>query len=83
VTLVHSRAELLPRFGKRLHDHASKALTDLGVELKLQERPTISRHDENDIDTLGQSTLRFKNGHEEHFDLVVSARLAASSQLLF
>lgn len=72
VTLVHSRAQLLPRFGKRLHDHASKALTDLGVELRLGERPTISSHDENDIDSSGQSTLRFKDGHEEHFDLVVS-----------
>ncbi|OIW28095.1 FAD/NAD(P)-binding domain-containing protein [Coniochaeta ligniaria NRRL 30616] len=71
VTLVHSRAQLLPRFGKRLHDHASKALTDLGVELKLQERPTISKHDENDVDASGQSTLRFKDGHEEHFDLVI------------
>jgi len=72
VTLIHSRAQLLPRFGKRLHDHAAKALTDLGVDLKLEERPTVSRHDSHDIDASGQSTLRFKDGHEERFDLVVS-----------
>lgn len=71
VTLVHSRSQLLPRFGKRLHDHASKALTGLGVELKLQERPTISKRDENEIGTTSQSTLCFKDGHEEQFDLVV------------
>lgn len=72
VTLVHSRTQLLPRFGKRLHDHAAKALTSLGVELKLEERPTISSHQQNDIGASGQSTLHFNDGHEEQFDLVVS-----------
>lgn len=75
VTLIHSRAQLLPRFGKRLHDHASKALTDLGVELKLQERPTPLTHDKDETDSSTGSTLRFKDGHEEHFDLVVRARV--------
>jgi NADH dehydrogenase FAD-containing subunit len=73
VTLIHSREQILPRFGKRLHEHASQALKDLGVELRLGERPTISMHDENDVDASGQSRICFKDSHEDQFDLVVSA----------
>lgn len=72
VTLIHSRAQLLPRFGKRLQDHAAKALTELGVELKLGERPTISSLPLNEGEAFGQETLHFADGHEEQFDLAVS-----------
>ncbi|KAB5578238.1 hypothetical protein GE09DRAFT_1089008 [Coniochaeta sp. 2T2.1] len=71
VVLVHSREQLLPRFGKRLHEHALKVLTELGAEVRLGERPTVEKKDDNVVDAAGQSTLRFKNGTEEGFHLVV------------
>ncbi|KAB5584864.1 putative AMID-like mitochondrial oxidoreductase [Coniochaeta sp. 2T2.1] len=71
VMLVHSRGQLLPRFGKRLHEHVLKVLTELGVDVRLGERPTVEKKDNNGVDAAGQSTLRFKDGTEEDFDLVV------------
>ena len=74
VTLVHSRKQLLPRFGSKLHDYAFDALKKQGVKVILQERPQIVAADAegqagSDSD---KKALRFSDGRVEAFDLVVS-----------
>jgi NAD(P)H-nitrite reductase large subunit len=64
VALIHSRGQLMPTFGKRLHDYALKVLTeDLGVAVLLGERPEIPREG---------GSLKLLNGKEDQFDLIVS-----------
>ncbi|PVH96108.1 FAD/NAD(P)-binding domain-containing protein [Periconia macrospinosa] len=60
VTLIHSRDQLLPNFGKRLHDHVTLVFEQLGIRILLNERPE-----------LGSNTLAFSNGGVENFDLVI------------
>ncbi|KAJ4300939.1 hypothetical protein N0V90_003028 [Kalmusia sp. IMI 367209] len=62
VTLIHSREQLLPSFGKRLHDHVVKTLSDMNVTLRLNERPSLT----------GESrTLHFSTGEDKEFDLII------------
>lgn len=68
VTLVHSRKQLLPRFGKRLHDHVMDTLEKLGIRIILGQRPQLSYYAG---DEKGRS-LSFAEGRVETFDLVVS-----------
>lgn len=76
VVLAHSRGQLLPRFGGRLHAHALAALEKLGVEVILEERPDIIGLDVEKGTGYGPATLRFGDGHEEAFGLAVSSRPA-------
>ncbi|KAE8453685.1 hypothetical protein EG329_009196 [Mollisiaceae sp. DMI_Dod_QoI] len=67
VTLIHSREQLLPSFGSRLHEHVSAKLGEMGIKLRLGERPALPP-------TTGAekaTTLTFKDGGEEDFDLVI------------
>lgn len=64
VVLIHSRNQLLPSFGKRLHEHVVNKLTEMGVEVMLGERPQLPS-------TAGPMSLLFKDGASEYFDLVV------------
>ncbi|KAK1762978.1 FAD/NAD(P)-binding domain-containing protein [Phialemonium atrogriseum] len=66
VVLVHSRDRLLPRFGPRLHAHVLAALGRMGVEVVLGERPVVVG-DGGD----GPARLRFEDGREEEFGLVI------------
>lgn len=65
VTLVHSRAQLLPRFGPRLHRHVLIILKEKGVNVILEARPGIVE-EENE-----KTALRFGDGQVLSFDLVV------------
>ncbi|EFE41891.1 hypothetical protein TRV_03351, partial [Trichophyton verrucosum HKI 0517] len=72
VTLIHSRTQLLPNFGPRLHEHVMKTLKQLDVNLILGERPqTVT----GDIASMAkdkiQEALSFRDGHKETFDLVI------------
>lgn len=62
VALIHSRGQLLPSFGKKLHDETMKAFEELGVSVLLNERPKIPADGH---------TLTLLNGKVEEFDLVV------------
>ncbi|KAL3492118.1 hypothetical protein BJX62DRAFT_203575 [Aspergillus germanicus] len=71
VTLVHSRASLLNRFGPKLQEYALRALRDeLGVRVLLGERPL--RPTAYGKGSLARdATLVFRDGKEEIFDLVI------------
>ena len=74
VTLIHSRAQLLPHFGIRLHDHVLTVFKELGVQVILGERPQIfaggvGDDDKNDGE---RKSLRFADGHTEGYDFIVS-----------
>ncbi|CZT47632.1 uncharacterized protein RSE6_08214 [Rhynchosporium secalis] len=43
VTLIHSRAQILSSFGVRLHDYVMEKLGKLGVEVVLEELPTLPK----------------------------------------
>ncbi|KAF2259202.1 FAD/NAD(P)-binding domain-containing protein [Lojkania enalia] len=62
VTLIHSRAQLLPGFGKRLHDYAITRFQELGISVLFNERPKIPGEN---------GTLEFSNGKKEAFDLII------------
>ncbi|KAL4783571.1 hypothetical protein BJX76DRAFT_368320 [Aspergillus varians] len=68
VTLVHSRGQVLNRFGKRLQEFALKTLQDeLKVRVLLNERPVLPSG--GAIAT--SASLKFSDGSEEGFDLVI------------
>ncbi|KAL4914629.1 hypothetical protein BDW62DRAFT_190011 [Aspergillus aurantiobrunneus] len=67
VTLVHSRSQVLNRFGGRLQEYALDALRELDVRVLLNERPRVP--DEGGI--VKSAALVFSDGREEVFDLVV------------
>jgi len=73
VTLVHSRGQLLNRFGKRLHEYVLPVLQELKIKVVLNERPRLPVGKTLARDT----TLRFSDEREETFDLVV--RISISS----
>lgn len=63
VVLFHSRDRLLPSFGERLHQHVMKRLGAMGIDIRLNERPQVVE---------GSHNLKFNQGSQEGFDLVVS-----------
>ncbi|EMD94513.1 hypothetical protein COCC4DRAFT_26845 [Bipolaris maydis ATCC 48331] len=63
VVLLHSRERLLPSFGERLHQHVTKRLGEMGVEVWFNQRPQIVE---------GSHTLKLKQGEEETFDLIIA-----------
>lgn len=63
VTLFHSRYQLLPRFGRKLHDFVLPAMEKLGIQVVLEARLEI---------LLGHKSLRLA-GVVQEFDLVVSS----------
>ena len=64
VVLIHSRNQLLPNFGKRLHEFVVSKLVEAGVTIVLDERPLLPKE-------TGVVSLQFKDGRSEQFDLVV------------
>ena len=79
VTLIHSRDQLLPRFGPRLHSHVMKVLDQLGVHTILQQRPATS--DSSNGGVVSKGTLKFSNGDTQEFDLIVSTQVVTLSHL--
>ncbi|KAL3429227.1 hypothetical protein BDV09DRAFT_190319 [Aspergillus tetrazonus] len=67
VDLVHSRAQLLPKFGPRLHEHVYKAMKQLNIDVVLGERPQLSG---NGVDA-EPGRLSFKDGRTAKYDLPI------------
>ncbi|KAF5667181.1 apoptosis-inducing factor [Fusarium heterosporum] len=68
ITLIHSRQQLLPRFGPKLHGHVLAELQSQGIEVLLGERPAYP----SDAGQAVQETvLTFANGETKTFDLVI------------
>jgi NADPH-dependent 2,4-dienoyl-CoA reductase/sulfur reductase-like enzyme len=70
VTIVHSRQQLLPRFGSRLHDYVSEKIVKMGIYLQLGERPHLLYEKGSSQGLITDGTLFFSTG-EQHFDLIV------------
>lgn len=68
VTLIHSREQLLPSFGNKLHVYVLDKLHQMGVETLLGERPVIPQASNWD-----KSELTLKDGRKEIYELVVSS----------
>jgi len=66
VTLVHSRNQLLPHFGPRLHDHVVEAFKKLEIKIWRQERPQVLLGINSTL-----SSLRFSSSRAEEFDPIV------------
>ncbi|KAK4496734.1 hypothetical protein PRZ48_012717 [Zasmidium cellare] len=73
VTLIHSRSQLLPRFGPRLHRHVLGSLEKLGVEVLLSERPEIRtfKSEDGEKGSRGAKSLVLKDGRVANFDVVI------------
>jgi NAD(P)H-nitrite reductase large subunit len=67
VVLFHSREQLLPSFGPRLHGHVATRMEELGVKVVLGERPVV--HEDG-------KSLRLRDGDLLVFDLIVSPNMA-------
>lgn len=67
IILVHSRSQLLPNFGPRLHEHALGALDRLKIKVIMGQRPQLVPEG-----TEGRGTLAFEDGRKVGYDLVVS-----------
>lgn len=73
VTLIHSRLQLLPNFGPRLHEFALQSLKKLQINTILGERPqTVPGGVKDIVKGSTQEALGFKDGRQEIYDLVVS-----------
>ncbi|KZF19397.1 putative amid-like NADH oxidoreductase [Xylona heveae TC161] len=68
VTLIHSRDQLLPSFGRRLHEHVLDAMERLGVDVILNERPVLPSTTRF---VNKETSLELKNGRVLDFDLVI------------
>ncbi|OAA63687.1 FAD-dependent pyridine nucleotide-disulfide oxidoreductase [Niveomyces insectorum RCEF 264] len=72
VTLVHSREQLLNRFGSRLHTHTLEVLKKIGIRVVLGQRPSVVyASDAPDAMVGGPGTLRYADGREEVYDCVL------------
>jgi thioredoxin reductase len=71
VTLIHSRAQVLNRFGPRLHEAVLEELERLGVRVVLGQRPSMSETATGFMDSCVE--LETQPGMAETFDLVVGS----------
>lgn len=70
VTIIHSREKLLQRFGPRLHEHVVGKMREMGIHVRLGERPEVE-----------EKALLFPNGERQEYDLVVRVLFDASKQI--
>jgi thioredoxin reductase len=66
VVLIHSRQQLLSSFGSKLHEYVMGKLSNLGIEVRLGERPSLLSASDWEA-----TELIFRDGKSELFDLVV------------
>ncbi|WYZ42177.1 hypothetical protein EsH8_V_001072 [Colletotrichum jinshuiense] len=76
ILMVHSRERLVNRFGERLSEYVESKLEIMGIQVVLNERPDVlqQKAEGTEVDfriTQGCGTLRFQNGKEEEFDLII------------
>lgn len=83
VTLIHSRNQLLPRFGPKLHELALKELKNSGVDVILNERPSLPYCDihEQESSTISEIILTLSDRSKRHFDLIVCHNFFSSCSL--
>ncbi|KAJ9633421.1 hypothetical protein H2204_006971 [Knufia peltigerae] len=67
VTLVHSRQQLLNKFGPELHNIAKKGLEDLGVELVLGDRVVAG------LDSDGPAEIKLQSGKVLKADFLIKS----------
>ncbi|KAG9099187.1 hypothetical protein FS749_001892 [Ceratobasidium sp. UAMH 11750] len=67
ITLVHSGARLLPRFGEWMHNAAMEGLKELGVSVLLSSRVDLASAKDHD----GKRTLQIINGRRVGAELVL------------
>jgi NADH dehydrogenase FAD-containing subunit len=71
VTLIHSRQQLLPRFGPKLHDRVMGTLRKQNIEVLLGERPLYPSDAGQHVQ---ETNLTLADGKERTWDLVVCER---------
>jgi apoptosis-inducing factor 2 len=69
VTLIHSRDQLLPRFGRKLHDHVMDVFSQLGIRVILGQRPRLL----HSLSDKKSGSLTFPDGRVKSYDLIVSS----------
>jgi NADH dehydrogenase FAD-containing subunit len=67
VTLIHSRKQLLPSWGYKLHAYVLEKLQELKIEVLLGERPKLTP-----VSNWQAEELSFSDGSKRRFDLIVS-----------
>ncbi|CAK7262659.1 hypothetical protein SEPCBS119000_000082 [Sporothrix epigloea] len=73
VTIVHSRTQLLNRFGPRLHEHVAKVLASQDICIELGQRVTIA-YDDGADESAGAGrpgTLHFPDGRAIQYDCIL------------
>lgn len=71
VTLLHSRAHLLPRFTQEMHDEIMRQMNHHGVEAILNERLDVQTVADNKTNEAGQRVVRTLSGRELAADLLL------------
>jgi NADH dehydrogenase FAD-containing subunit len=79
VTLIHSRQQLLPRFGPKLHEHVLATLQKQNIEVLLGEKPAYPSDAGQSVQ---ETTLVLANGATRTWDLVVRQSFNYSAILL-
>ncbi|KAL6915109.1 hypothetical protein ACHAPO_010290 [Fusarium lateritium] len=80
VTLIHSRQQLLPRFGPKLHERVMETLKKQNIEVLLGERPSYPN---NAGQSVQETSLTLADGKERTWDLVIPCTgLRPRSELL-
>ncbi|CAK7210203.1 hypothetical protein SCUCBS95973_000699 [Sporothrix curviconia] len=85
VTLVHSRTQLLNRFGPRLHEHVAGVLAKQGITVELGQRVTIAYKDGGD-ESAGAGrpgTLHFPDGRAVEYDCILLCTGQTPNSALF
>jgi NADH dehydrogenase FAD-containing subunit len=68
LTLIHSRDQLLPRFGAKLHEFVISALRAKNIEVLLKERPALPPQSGQAV---GETQIALSNGEKRIWDLIV------------
>ncbi|KAF5025505.1 hypothetical protein F66182_2410 [Fusarium sp. NRRL 66182] len=68
VTLIHSRNQLLPRFGPKLHEYVLSVLQNRDIEVLLGERPQFSNHA---VHAAPEMRLQLSDGRTRTWDLLI------------
>ncbi|RGP77708.1 hypothetical protein FLONG3_4167 [Fusarium longipes] len=68
VTLIHSRQQLLPRFGPKLHERVLATLQKQNIEVLLGERPTYPSDAGQNVQ---ETSITLANGETRTWDLVI------------
>ncbi|KAI8686661.1 hypothetical protein LRP88_13090 [Fusarium phalaenopsidis] len=68
LTLIHSRDQLLPRFGAKLHEFVLSALRAKNIEVLLKERPALPAQSGQAV---GETQIALSTGEKRIWDLII------------